>query len=89
MDSQRVDKTEHALPGKRPEKHKGKKVPHKVFSPWALIQLGRVWRAQGALRETCQECGFKIRGPNHAAGTHHKLRHPTMRAAAAAKAGGL
>jgi hypothetical protein len=23
-------------------------------------------------RERCKQCGFRIRGPNHAEGTHHK-----------------
>lgn len=73
MDSEVVQKK-----GKR-ESHKGKKVPHKVFSPDAQARLDRVWRQQGALREVCKECGFKVRGPNHESGTHHKLRHPSMR----------
>jgi len=30
-------------------------------------------------RPTCWECGFKIRGPGHDKGTHHKMRHPSMR----------
>ena len=65
--------------GKRGESHKGKKVPHKVFNPEAQTRLDRVWRAQGALRETCRECGFKVQGPNHEKGTHHKLCHPSLR----------
>ena len=59
--------------------YKGKKVPHKVFSPRADLALSRVWWAQSEFRETCKECGFKVRGPNHKAGKHHKLRHPKIR----------
>jgi hypothetical protein len=35
-------------------------------------------QAQSKPRETCG-CGFKIRGPNHGSGTHHKMRHPKLR----------
>lgn len=34
--------------------------------------------AQSVPRETCG-CGFKIRGPNHESGVHHKKRHPKLR----------
>jgi hypothetical protein len=75
----------------KPEKVrvKGKKVPHKVFSLDAQARLYRVWRQQGALRETCKECGFKVRGPNHESGTHHAKRHPSMRLTAEQKVRGL
>lgn len=53
----------------------------------AIAKDRRVWLAgahfdaalaQGKLREKCS-CGFKIRGPNHESGTHHKIRHPKLR----------
>jgi hypothetical protein len=37
-----------------------------------------VVRSMGT-RERCIRCGFKIRGPNHGEGTHHKIRHPKLR----------
>ena len=38
----------------------------------------RTKQTRNELRETCR-CGFKIRGPNHESGTHHKMRHPKLR----------
>jgi hypothetical protein len=30
-------------------------------------------------REKCKVCGFRIRGPNHDTGVHHKIKHPKIR----------
>ncbi len=57
---------------------RGKKVPHKTFAPGTQEALDRTWKAQAQFRETC-DCGYKVRGPNHLKGTHHKIRHPKIR----------
>ncbi len=47
---------------------------------WLADASYRTALAQSKPREKCP-CGFKIRGPNHESGTHHKLRHPKLRKA--------
>lgn len=59
--------------------HKGKKVPVKFYSPRAWAMQRRQQEAQGRFRETCKECGFKVRGPGHEEGPHHAKRHPKLR----------
>ena len=54
------------------------KVPVRFRSLRAMELDYQTKLAQSKLRETCS-CGFKIRGPNHESGTHHKKRHPKSR----------
>ncbi len=54
------------------------KVPVRFRSLWAAELDYRTKLAQNEPRETCS-CGFKIRGPNHESGTHHKKKHPKLR----------
>lgn len=54
------------------------KVPVRFRSLWAAELDCQTKLAQSKLRETCV-CGFKIRGPNHESGTHHRIRHPKLR----------
>jgi hypothetical protein len=46
---------------------------------WVAEVGFRAGLAQSEPRELCIGCGFKIRGPNHKSGTHHKIRHPKLR----------
>jgi hypothetical protein len=64
---------------RREESHEGVEVGIKVFSAYAAGLIQRMQAAQNTSRETCQGCGFKVRGPYHEKGTHHKTRHPRMR----------
>jgi hypothetical protein len=58
---------------------KGRSVPVKFRSLWAVELDYRTKQAQSEHREMCIRCGFKIRGPNHESGTHHKKKHPKLR----------
>ena len=55
------------------------KVPEKFFTQVARDRWTRTQLRQLELREVCEECGFKVRGPNHREGTHHKTKHPSQR----------
>lgn len=59
-------------------KTKKRRAPAFFFTKRAMDLDQRIKQAQGRLRETCKECGFKIRGPNHEQGIHHKERHPKL-----------
>ncbi len=61
-------------------KEKRQVAAQKKLSVYTTLQLARVWEAQAQLRDRC-DCGHKVRGPDHLEGTHHKMRHPSIRRA--------
>lgn len=63
-----------------PTKGKGRVKP-KVFSELSYKRLDRAYKAQAIFRDTCEVCGFKVRGPGHEQGHHHRIKHPDFRAA--------
>ncbi len=63
----------------RLEAFKGKKAKEKItIRGYYLYRSAACGQLAGNSQAKCV-CGYKIRGPNHEEGTHHKMLHPSLR----------